>query len=517
MQNKKQVSTEELLFYIFLLFTMGAKGIGLTGGQRVFTLCQLIAYACIAVKIAVTEYNVKEWFVNLGLVILALLIGRSSGETAALAAALMIIGMKNISLEKAMKAALAIWGSTFLLSAFAGVLGLNDGVVVVHEKLGLGPIIRYSLGYTHPNVLHVTYFMIVMLVLYVFPLKGKKLWAAAGLFFIGNIYIFLYSISYTGIIIVTAFLCMRLYTDARGTLSKTEKILIELAAPFCMLFPIAGPFLIRGKAFDIINKLLSTRFALVHYFFTEFRVSLFGTVTVTPADAHLTLDSSFAYLLMYYGIPAFILMIAAYLAVNHKYIKENRWREASIMTCTALAGVTEQFLYNLSFKNITFFCIGDYLFNVLLVREGSRFSDKKIRLLPLKKQVWNMSACPEMIRRMPEALRKARRKAWFFAAAAGAVVCVILVLLLWKAPGMVYVNRGLADCNAEYVIVEENREWADNCIRIGDMKPGEKIYEFDGNIIEMEKVRAYASAVVWGSLLGLTGYIAVLFSRKYDK
>ena len=112
----------------------------------------------------------------------------------------------------------------------------------------------------------------------------------------------------------------------------------------------------KGAAFDFFNKLLSTRFELVYFYFTDFMVSLFGTRTVIQSG-HLTLDSSFAYLLMYYGVIAFILMVGAYILCTHWCIRKDKRKETLILLAVALAGVTEQFLFNLSFKNITFFLI----------------------------------------------------------------------------------------------------------------------------------------------------------------
>ena len=513
--NENRVRIEELLYYVFLLLMMGAKGIGLTGGQKVFTLCSITAYCFIGIKMLITEYSVKEWCINAGLLLMAILIKCSSGESAAIAAVLMIIGMKNISLLKAMKAAFFIWGGTFVFSIIRGLAGLGDGVIVVHQKLGLGPIIRYSLGYTHPNVLHVTYFILVMLFLYVFQFKSKKLWLMVSILFGGNIYIFLYSISYTGFIIVTVYLCFMLYLDARIKLSYAEKRIIECFAPLCILFPIAGPFVIKGNLFNILNKLLSTRFHLVYYFFTNFKPSLFGTKTITPTDAHLTLDSSFAYLLMYYGIIAFIVMVILYLMTIHKYLRENQYKETAIMVCTALAGVTEQFLFNLSFKNITFMCIGDYLFNYLLTKEKGGIWNKRFSFIHLNK--FSISIPVRKVQQgvVWECIKQVRWKGCILTGVIVAISFLLIFLSFWKIPEQVYVNRGLTEYEGEYFVADESGEWKkDNSIYIGNMQPGEKIYEFQGNIIKMECIRGGVSSFVWGGLIG--SFISVLFEgRRY--
>lgn len=504
--NEKQVAVkfEELFYYLFLIITMGAKGIGLTEGQRVFTLCLSAAYFCFLLKLLFTEYSVKEWCVNAGLLLMAVLIRKSSGETAALAAVCMIIGMKNVPLARVMKLTLVVWGTTFLFSVFRGVIGWGDGVVVVHSKLGLGPVIRYSLGYTHPNVLHVTYFVVVMLLLYSLKVTGKKLWGLSALLFLGNLYIFLYSISYTGIIIVTFYLGMNLYLDARKRLSRIEKFLLQCIAPFCILFPIAGPLLITGKAFDFFNRLLSTRFQLVYYFFHTFRLSLFGTRTVTPSDAHLTLDSSFAYLLMYYGIVAFVLFVTTFLMTISRSVREDRRKDTAVLTATALAAVTEQFLFNLSFKNISLYFVGDFVYNNLLTGKKESIWNKRKALVRVKWEETGLSFSTDWIGKLREISRSVSFGKCFFAGLPAAVIAAALFLAFWDKPDSVFVNRGTSDYDGEYFLAQE--DWdrsAENSLFIGDMSTGEKIYEFTGNIVVLEEIRGLSSSLVWGEAGGM--------------
>ena len=163
-RNVIKVRVSEIAYYLFwgVLFT--AKGLGLDEGQRLFTFCLSFALLCFTAKICLTAHSVKEWIVMLSLLALGCAIWKNSGEKAAFWAVLTIIGLKDISLERLMKICLGIWSVAFMFSVITGVLHIRDGVVVVHEKLGLGPLVRWSLGYTHPNVLHVSYFIVALCV-----------------------------------------------------------------------------------------------------------------------------------------------------------------------------------------------------------------------------------------------------------------------------------------------------------------------------------------------------------------
>ena len=362
----EKMRLDEILYYMFFGILFAAKGVGMSWGEKPFMLCMSAALLCFAVKMLLTKYSLREWIVMLCLIGLGIVIWNQSGEQAALFAFLVIIGMKNIPVKRLMKFCFAVWSAAFFFSAVLGILHIHDGVVVVHQKLGLGPVIRWSWGLTHPNVLHVSYLIWVMLFIYVCNLSGRRLWKASAMLFLGNIFVFLYSISYTGILIVTGYLVLNLYLDARKRLSFVEKGVLECILPFCVIFPIAGPFLTHGKVFDFFNDLLSTRFALVKMFFTDFKLSLFGTAArYENTVAHLTLDSSFAYMLMLYGFVAFVLFMAAYLFIIHRFIRREQKKELAIVLAICMAGITEQFLFNLSFKNLTFFFLGEFLFELL--------------------------------------------------------------------------------------------------------------------------------------------------------
>lgn len=491
-RNYCSVSWEELLYYFFFGILFAAKGVGLESGQKLFTLCIFAALVCLVGKLCVTKHSPKEWVVMLGLIGLGCLIRKSSGEEAALWAFLVIIGMKHVPVKRILTVCFGIWSVTFAFSAALGILHIKDGVVVVHEKLGLGPIIRWSLGYTHPNVLHVSYFVLAALILYICDLHGKKLWKMTAALFVGNLFIFLYSISYTGILLMTGYLVLNLYLDARKTLSVPEKILAQCFLPVCVLFPLAGPFVTSGRVFDFFNKLLSTRFELVRIFFTNFTPTLFGTPADFHTSARLTLDSSFAYLLMYYGILAFVLFLTGYLAVIYRFVKRQQKRELAIMIGIVVAGITEQFLFNLSFKNLSFFFLGELLFELLTPGNNMEaIWNREKALIPIGEKEVEILWPGEWLRENILNGALCQKSIWLSAAAVGIIAAIVCALTI-RMPESVYVDRWATDYrNAEEEILFDMEQAPDdfNSMVIGYSGPDSGMYIFTGNIIRLEYIR----------------------------
>lgn len=506
----EKMRLDEILYYMFFCILFAAKGIGMSWGEPLFMLCMAVALLCFAGKMLLTEYSLREWIVMLCLTGLGIVIWNRSGEQAALFAFLVIIGMKNIPVKRLMKVCFVIWSAAFFFSAALGILHIHDGVVVVHQKLGLGPVIRWSWGLTHPNVLHVSYLIWVMLFIYVCSLSGKRLWKASAALFLGNIFVFLYSISYTGVLIVTGYLILNLYLDARKRLSAAEKGLLECILPFCVIFPIAGPFLTHGKVFDFFNDLLSTRFALVKMFFTDFKLSLFGTAArYENTTAHLTLDSSFAYMQMLYGIVAFALFMAGYVLIIHRFIRRGRKKELAIVLAVCAAGITEQFLFNLSFKNLTFFFLGELLFDLLAPKKGE--NDMWCR----ERSLLGLGGYMEYPENLLECLQNGAFRIWkqkkiaaagFAVGAMAALICAFVI----QMPDSVYVNRGLTEYrNREEEGFLNLEQVSDNfnSMVIGYEGPDVGMYCFEGNIIRLEWIRnlAGAAALGMGAVWGIGG------------
>lgn len=506
----EKMRLDEILYYMFFCILFAAKGIGMSWGEPLFMLCMAVALLCFAGKMLLTEYSLREWIVMLCLTGLGIVIWNRSGEQAALFAFLVIIGMKNIPVKRLMKVCFVIWSAAFFFSAALGILHIHDGVVVVHQKLGLGPVIRWSWGLTHPNVLHVSYLIWVMLFIYVCSLSGKRLWKASAALFLGNIFVFLYSISYTGVLIVTGYLILNLYLDARKRLSAAEKGLLECILPFCAIFPIAGPFLTHGKVFDFFNDLLSTRFALVKMFFTDFKLSLFGTAArYENTTAHLTLDSSFAYMQMLYGIVAFALFMAGYVLIIHRFIRRGRKKELAIVLAVCAAGITEQFLFNLSFKNLTFFFLGELLFDLLAPKKGE--NDMWCR----ERSLLGLGGYMEYPENLLECLQNGAFRIWkqkkiaaagFAVGAMAALICAFVI----QMPDSVYVNRGLTEYrNREEEGFLNLEQVSDNfnSMVIGYEGPDVGMYCFEGNIIRLEWIRnlAGAAALGMGAVWGIGG------------
>lgn len=517
--NKKYTvtcTTAEILFYIYFAIMLFAKGIGLYEGMAIYNICLVLSTAILALKLLMDRYSLKEAAVIMLLALTGFLVWRNSGEKGPLLYILLIIGMKGISVERVFKAGLLIWSSTFAVQVLLALTGVRTGVFVAHDKLGLGHIIRWSLGYPHPNVLHISYVILIAFILYVSKLKGRRLIGAAILCFIGNIYIFMYSVSYTGVILTTIYLICNLYLNLRTNRTRLENMLIESAFPCCVAFSVVGPVVIKGKLFEMIDKVLNTRFYMSNRYLVAGEWTLFGSrqLEVKKESTNFTLDCSYTYLLMYCGIVIFIIMCIGYLMIIHRYVKEERNKELAIIIGLLIAGISEPFLFNTAYKNLGLIFAGSFLFESL--NRNAREGSVMIRILPLGDR-WISIPYGRLygILNSLKIVFAERKREILTAGAVAGIVAGIIYAAVAAVPDSIYMLAAGNDRHDEIVYLDMDNlpdNFNSRILSYADEKT--PMYEFEGNMVTVEYVRGIVSSALIGGTLTAYLYIGVLAAKK---
>ncbi len=378
----------ELFYLIYFSILLFSKGIGLIDGQLVYYALTGIGLFFLLLKILSTDHSVFEYLWMALLMLLGLVVYRVTGQKGLLICFTVLIGMKGVSTRRVFKAGIVIWSVCFAAMWILSMTGVIHEQVWMHDKHGIGLALCHSMGYSHSNVMHVGFLILAMMICYLYGRKDKadghrtenreeekktrRKWVLLTLFLlILNVIVFFYSMSYTGFLACGIYLVLNLILVLRGRLSGFEKVLLQLIFPACVLFICVGPLVIKGKLFDLINKALTTRYYLSYYYLTEQPATLFGQRY--NLDYHLTMDSSYIYLLRQYGVVAFVLVLVLYFCLIRDEVRNDRRSELALTLGTCIAGTTEQFLFNTAYKNLTLIFAGAYLF---------RCSDKIEQHLP---------------------------------------------------------------------------------------------------------------------------------------
>lgn len=492
------VTLGEILYWLFFGSLFLAKGLGLYDGQTVFKLILIFAMACLLIKLCIEKYTFGEYLKILFIVLLTGITYMNSGEKGLVLCGLMLIGMKYVDVKRVFQIGTVIWATSFFAITCTSLFHMEDTVFKVHDKLGLGHIIRWSLGYPHPNVLQVSYFVLALLIIYVLGDRFRPkhaLWL-----FVGNAIIFLYSVSYTGFIIFMVLILGRLYLYYRKKLCAFEKGLLFLVYPGCALLSLLGPLTIEGAMFRFLNKVLSTRMELAWRYMKPENYTLFGLRVAEITDASLTMDNAYLFAFIAYGIIPFVILSLGIMYVIYHLLKSDKYLEMLVIVSIAIGGLTEPFLFNTSFKNVAFLFGGAVLFgNVKGKRELSLAAkwNKEVKI-PVR-FIDNVETIIKGI------LSFDKRK--FIAGIIGAFILGGFVQFFASYPeGYVFQRKECADITKDYKYYEEECPDYAGYKRMGVIEQGDEIEYFSGNIVKMEQSRNIIISVIGGYAVG---YIAV--------
>lgn len=384
----------EIAYYLYFAVMFGARAVGLFEGMLIYNISLVIGMLLFAIKIAMTKHTVLEYcFMGL-LLLVSLNVYYNTGEKGLLLYFTMMLGMKDVSVKKIFKLGTTILGIAFPILVLLSITGMKKEIIYVKERAGFGNVIRHSLGYPYPNTLFTTYIVLMVLITYVLGRQTKKNLLLTTLFMlIGTGYIYIYSCSNTGLIVGIFFLMVNLYLQLRKDLTRLEQVAAWLVYPGCLLISIVGPLVTRGKLFELFDKVLHNRWAYSLYYLTNEPATLFGVRFKEAPDPNYMVDSSFLYSFLQIGVIPFLILTGLYLAMIYDCTKNKKRIELAIIVSFCVLGLSDPFLFNLSYKNLMFLFVGEFVYRKLQVLEEKElgFLNWTIQLLPIGNREMNLN------------------------------------------------------------------------------------------------------------------------------
>ena len=294
---------------------------------------------------------------------------------------------------------------------------------------------------------------------------------------------------------------MMWYVSMRKKLSGVEYFLIGMIFPVCILLSLLSPILLPERIFNIVNKIFSNRLMLAEYYLTPENIKLFGNNLEKITTSMYTMDNAYVFAVVIYGIVTFAIMIAAYALVIYRFIKLEKNIELIMIVCFLIAGITEPFLFNTSFKNVTLVFIGGMLF------ENKR-QEKEIAILNKSNYVidYNYQQLYDTIKKYSEVWKKEKRRILLLAIAIGGFSTGIYAINV-KMPKAYVVPRVHVDIASDetwYIDDVENSMYQD--MKILDYKNSEtQMQILEGSIVQVEYVRSCISTFLLAT--GVSGYV----------
>lgn len=532
-QEPLQISIQEVFFYGYFITMLLIKGLGYADGQ-IYKCGLLLALLFAMGKLVLTSYTKGEWVMLISLLGLSVINRMRTGLDSEWFVILLLLTMKNISVRRTMRVGATMWPALFLFQVVTHLAGLRSFDYVIHNKFGLGYVIRWAMGYVHPNVLQISYNVVVFYLVYSLCRSKKSLKKAFWISLLGAIYIFLYSFSLTGMLMFAAFWFFAfglLWCRERRLAGRGERILIMAILPAEATAAILLPLVLRGRAFDALEKLMTHRPSLTRYFFTTYGVSLLGQ-NPKGLISNYTLDCSYAYLLFHGGILLFIVLLSGYLILIHKETRiydENSSLEATVelaITLACLTGaVSEPFAFNTSFKNVSLIFLGHAVYSMGkekkeygLTRRWQRASQNSETAACICQRI------EDFIRSLCGRLRKSWHRDGKKVVLVGLIAGLLGTVVYWSHADRVreyYSCRVNTDAGEEqkegvYLTREQVQELQeDPAVRVLSYRDDKtQMVSFDGRIGQVEWGRGLLSAALWSFIIGAGAFLAAWCVRE---
>ena len=350
--------TVSQVYFAFVMANVFCKGIGLNSTSVIYKIIMVVGLIGVLIGISTRKYSRKEIFISVVMLLSGTMTLLITKQYTFLITCIAAIGIKKTDVDRLMKSVCSIRTICFGLIFCLALLNIIDRDYVEIWR-NTGYVSRYGMGYGHPNILHLTLFIVLTLNYYFNTKKKNDLKKFLIIALVLNVFVYRYSASRTGFVVISIFELLILMQQ----LGIAKKLLPKLPiAVFCILmfFTYLTPTLKNLGVVDI-TTLFNGRANYTYLYLTRYGYSLFGFDN-SLSKTGLLLDNGYLRLLIETGIVGLLIWIYLNINLMRKVIENNDYKMAIIVTCFYIYIFTESFSSNI-FMNYILFWGADEIFN----------------------------------------------------------------------------------------------------------------------------------------------------------
>jgi len=347
--NNKTVNVPNLLYYLayfLLVFQSMTRWVLIDGISTMSSICnKIIPLILLLVFIIRNKKTTKSNILIIMVLVMLILISmKISKGTAILNIILFIITAKGMDIDKVIKFDLVIKLILIILVYILYINGLTEYVVIYRND---SSVLRYGLGFGHPNTFSV-YLMSICLDFLYLKFKSKQKKFAYLAIVLAIIFISKYCDSRSSIYTLTIALIISLFAP----LIKKNKIISNMFSNIPIIFMIVSllaTIMYKYKKIftfmPALNEIFSNRILLMYQFYEKYSINIFGNYFI---DYHTqstatgsVLDNAYILLLLKFGILITIIIILAISKRVKKSLKDGNMGLVVCLTSFAFFGLME--------------------------------------------------------------------------------------------------------------------------------------------------------------------------------
>ena len=310
------------LFFGVLSFL---KGIGLASSSKIYLIIYSMVVFLILLKFFQSSFKRREVLILLSLLVCGLFDFLLGKETTILFSAIGLLTLKDENLDRIIKVMFWTRLFAFLLMIILPVCGVIPMNTLLFYRDGEF-INRYAFGYVHPNLVHSTFGLLVLMFIYSYYEKINLPIVVIIEFLNYSLSKFTYS--RTGFLIISLILVVFIIIKHIKCAEKALPKILNLAL-FGIIFVSFSLALMYNKVGFVneIDTLFTGRIRYMNIMFTRFRIPLFKHQAYTD----INFDNGFCDLLFNGGLVVFFIILLLQVKTNN-YLKKNNMIKQSVIT-----------------------------------------------------------------------------------------------------------------------------------------------------------------------------------------
>lgn len=318
-----KIKKSEFIVYVYFAIITFCKGIGLNANDKFYTIIFVTATILVSIKVIRDEFCAKECFNMLSLLLIGVIDFLVGKTTTILFTAIALCTLKNIKIKKVLKIMLYARAIAFIIMIVLSISGVIENNVILHYRNNYGFTNRYCFGYSHPNLAHSSFAIIIFLWAYVYSEKanlGKIL-----ILEVLNYILYNYTFSRTGFIVISIFL---IFIILFKKIKFLQNIIIKIAKNSLIIFIVLSIIFALGYSwFEIVKKmdiLFTGRIRYMNVLITNYTIPIIGS---NDYNNVVLFDNGYFSLLYEGGILATIWFVLFSRKSNNFLKKNNMYTE----------------------------------------------------------------------------------------------------------------------------------------------------------------------------------------------
>ena len=350
-----QLNKSDLEYYLFFIIIEIAEAINKGSSNQTVFLFSIVAIVFLLYKLISTQYSYLELFFVMVLGGLSIMIFLNTKKLGGILSMIALLGLKGVDPKKLLKLCLYLRSLSFAI-----VVGLTSFGVIQNTKLihirGDDSVVRYSMGFSHPNQFHLAFIILLLLCMYFYFEKLNIIHIL--IFSVLNLFVYSKSFSRTSCIIGFFAIFMMLWFKSKVFLKLKNMICYSILPLGFAVSILPSLFYDKIAMIRTIDRLLQWRITFSRYYLEKYEVKLFGN---NLHNDSIVLDSGYIELIVNYGLVFTILYVIAFYILIHRFVKQEKYKELLLIVCFLCYGITEAFIPNL-FANVSMIFIGELIF-----------------------------------------------------------------------------------------------------------------------------------------------------------